>query len=67
MRYWPLLSVTTTRTFSISAGLAASTVTPGSTAPEVSRATPVMDASVWAWAATGSDQQRDDRNDGIPY
>ena len=29
MRYWPVSSVTTERTFSISAGLAASTVTPG--------------------------------------
>ena len=33
-RYWPLPSVTTVRTFSISAGLEASTVAPGSTAPE---------------------------------
>jgi hypothetical protein len=36
MRYWPLPSVTTDRTFSISAGLDASTVTPGSTAPDAS-------------------------------
>ena len=34
--YCPVLSVTTERVFSISAGLDASTVTPGSTAPEVS-------------------------------
>ena len=33
MRYRPLPSVVAVRTFSISAGLAASTVTPGSTAP----------------------------------
>ena len=42
MRYWPEPSVTAARTFSMSAGLAASTVTPGSTAPEVSFTTPVM-------------------------
>ena len=36
-RYWPEPSVVTDRTFSISAGLAASTVTPGSTAPDGSR------------------------------
>src|SRR5438132_323268 len=40
MRYWPVPSVTTVRTFSISSGLAASTVTPGSTAPEASLTTP---------------------------
>jgi len=41
MRYWPVPSVTTERTFSIKAGLAASTVTPGSTAPDASRTVPV--------------------------
>src|SRR6266545_345909 len=51
IRYWPVPSVTTDRTFSISTGLAASTVTPGSTAPEPSLTTPVMDA--WAYAAEG--------------
>src|SRR5216683_1968623 len=40
--YWPSESVTTVRTFSMRAGLDASTVTPGSTAPEVSRTTPAM-------------------------
>jgi hypothetical protein len=44
MRYSPALSVTAERTFSINAGLAASTVTPGATAPEESRTTPVRDA-----------------------
>ena len=34
MRYCPVLSVTTERTFSMSAGLAASTVTPGRIPPE---------------------------------
>ena len=43
-RYCPLPSVTTLRTFSISAGLVASTVTPGKTAPEGSRTTPAIDA-----------------------
>jgi hypothetical protein len=44
-------SVTAVRTFSMSAGLAASTVTPGSTPPELSRTTPATDA--WAWAMEG--------------
>ena len=52
MRYWPDPSVTAERTFSISAGLEASTVTPGNTAPEVSRTTPAIEA--WANAAAGS-------------
>src|SRR5688572_21586180 len=50
--YWPAPSVTTDRTFSINAGLAASTVTPGRTAPDVSLTTPAMDAC--AYAAAGS-------------
>ena len=44
-RNWPDPSVTALRTFSISAGLVASTVTPGSTAPEASRTTPAMDCA----------------------
>src|SRR5688572_6446250 len=52
MRYWPVPSVTTARTFSISAGLAASTVTPGRTAPDASLTVPAMDA--WAYAAAGA-------------
>jgi hypothetical protein len=36
MRYCPVPSVTAERVFSISAGLDASTVTPGSTAPDAS-------------------------------
>src|SRR5205814_1062305 len=51
--YWPLLSVTADRTFSISAGLDASTVTPGRTAPEVSLTVPAMPL-VCADAVTGS-------------
>ena len=54
MRYWPLPSVTAVRTFSMSAGLAASTVTPGSTPPEASRTVPVSDA--WAKAVAGSNK-----------
>ena len=46
MRNWPESSVTAVRTFSMSAGLAASTVTPGSTPPDVSRTVPVSVA--WA-------------------
>src|SRR5262245_43778871 len=52
--YWPVPSVTPVRTFSINAGLAASTVTPGSTAPETSLTTPLMVAC--AEATTGSQQ-----------
>ena len=37
-------SVTAVRTFSISAGLDASTVTPGSSAPDVSFTSPAIDA-----------------------
>src|ERR1700704_3411275 len=44
MRYCPVASVTTERTFSIRAGLAASTLTPGRTAPELSLTTPVIAA-----------------------
>ena len=51
MRYWPAPSVTTVRTFSMSTGLAASTVTPGSTAPDVSRTTPAIEACARAGLA----------------
>src|SRR6266545_1672849 len=51
IRYCPVPSVTTERAFSISAGLLASTVTPGSTAPDGSLTTPVIEA--WAKAAEG--------------
>jgi hypothetical protein len=46
IRYWPAPSVTAVRTFSINAGLDASTVTPGSTAPDESRTAPAIDAGV---------------------
>src|SRR3954453_16305842 len=52
MRYRPFASVVTERTFSISAGLLASTVTPGSTAPVVSFTTPANE--LCARAVAGS-------------
>src|SRR5436190_18689512 len=44
IRYWPVPSETAERVFSMRAGLATSTVTPGRTAPDVSFTTPVIDA-----------------------
>src|SRR5713101_4970670 len=44
IRYCPVASLMTDRTFSIRAGLAASTVTPGSTPPDASLTTPVIAA-----------------------
>src|SRR5947208_15235935 len=44
IRYCPLPSVMAVRVFSMSAGLAASTVTPGSTAPDGSLTVPVREA-----------------------
>ena len=52
MRYWPVPSVTDDLVFSINAGLDASMVTPGSTAPEASFTLPAIDD--WACAAAGS-------------
>src|SRR5262245_42606768 len=46
MLYRPSSLVTTTRTFSMSTGLAASTVTPGNIAPDVSRTMPAMPLAV---------------------
>src|SRR5439155_1922775 len=51
MEYWPDPLVTTERAFSISAGLDASTVTLGMTAPEESLTVPTIEA--WAWAVAG--------------
>ena len=53
MLYRPWASVTTERTFSMRAGLAASTVTPGRTPPLESRATPAMPL-VWANAGVAA-------------
>src|SRR4051812_27304615 len=52
MRYAPSPSVITERVFSMSTSLEASTVTPGSTAPDVSLTRPAM--ALWACAAAGS-------------
>src|SRR6476620_2097772 len=52
MRYWPVPSVTDVLVFSINAGLDASMVTPGSTAPEASFTLPASDDC--ACAAAGS-------------
>src|SRR5215212_10653660 len=52
--YCPEPSVIADRTFSISAGLDASTVTPGSTAPDASLTVPAMELVFWACAARGS-------------
>src|SRR5688572_8786936 len=52
MRYWPVPSVTAVRTFSTSAGLAASTVTPGNTAPVVSLTSPARMACAAATRGT---------------
>src|SRR5947207_16026566 len=52
--YWPVESVTAERTFSISAGLDASTVTPGITAPVVSLTRPAMLLPLCARPAAGT-------------
>src|SRR5665213_21797 len=54
IRYCPDPSVTAARVFSISAGLAASTVTPGRTAPELSFTTPAMDACAYTALGTSA-------------
>ena len=54
MPYCPVPSVTVVRTFSISAGLAASTVTPGSTAPDASRTAPLITACADAMAGNNT-------------
>src|SRR5207302_516283 len=58
MRYRPPSSVTAERSCSINAGLFASTVTPGNTAPDVSATTPVTAAPVWAAAIAGTKRRR---------
>src|SRR5262249_15479179 len=57
MRYWPVPSVTAVRVFSIKTGLAASTTTPGSTAPDGSRTVPVSVAC----AKSGAGRSRNPR------
>src|SRR4051794_29547602 len=57
MRNRPFASVTAVRTFSIRTGLAASTVTPGSTAPDVSFTVPEIDACAEAIDGRNSSAQ----------
>ena len=64
MRYWPLPSVVAVRAFSMSAGLDASTVTPGNTAPEVSRTVPVIDA--WANTTEGVTRNNATTTQAVP-
>src|SRR5712691_7246756 len=54
MLYRPSPSVTTVRTLSIKAGLAASTVTPGSTPADVSLTTPAIPLACCADAVAGT-------------
>jgi hypothetical protein len=68
MRYEPRPSVTADRVRSIKAGPAASTVTPGSTAPEESVTTPVMDGRIdCADAHAGTSATHSARTQGLAY
>ena len=58
MRYCPVPSVTAVRAFSMRAGLAASTSTPGTGAPEASLAEPLMAACANAGTGTQANQAR---------
>src|ERR1700719_1367288 len=60
--YCPSASVTTDRTFSISAALEASTVTPGMTAPDVSLTTPAIPPAACADRPTGERNHADNDN-----
>src|SRR5688572_29440340 len=62
MRYWPVLSLTAVRTFSISAGLLASTLTPGRIAPEVSLTVPAMTACATAVVGRSAKQTQTARD-----
>src|SRR5688572_12612561 len=66
MEYWPTLLVVTERVRSMSAGLEASTVTPGSTAPDASLTVPTMEpcAKALAGARTRHASTRIRCNDG---
>src|SRR5262245_2605053 len=62
MRYCPDPSVTAVRVFSVRAGLEASTVTPGSTAPDASLTVPARLAPpAWANASAGVSRSRNAR------
>src|SRR5262245_10992312 len=62
--YCPDSLVTAIRVFSIKAGLATSTVAPGSTAPEASLTTPATVPSPWAAAQVGTSNKK--RTTDIP-
>src|SRR5207302_5880447 len=55
---WPVPSDTVSRVRSINAGLAIWTVTPGSTAPDVSFTTPAMVAPPWADTVVGTTKKQ---------
>src|SRR5215831_5864211 len=57
IRYWPVPSVTTVRDFSMSTGLAASTLTPGSTAPDASLTRP----AIAGWENAGTERSNNAR------
>ena len=68
--YWPCASVVTVRTRSISAGLLASTVTPGITAPVVSFTTPAIPvacANVDAWGDQKAESGQAEQTDISPH
>src|SRR5512145_3245808 len=62
MRYWPVPSLTAVRTFSMRAGLLASTVTPGRIAPDVSRTVPAMTACAAAVMGSSAKQTQTARD-----
>ena len=62
MRYWPVPSLTAARTFSMSAGLLASTVTPGRMAPDVSLTVPAMTACATAVVGSSAKQTQTARD-----
>src|SRR5215471_6458342 len=71
IRYWPVPSVTAERTRSISAGLVASTVAPGNSAPLESLTTPVRDPCAIAVAGTNANARTNSftnwRDERIPW
>src|SRR5262249_25653775 len=66
MRYRPWSSVETARTPSISTGLAASTVTPGSTPPDSSLTTPAIEACARTTLGASSTQRNTTAHGMLP-
>src|SRR5215218_5185059 len=66
MEYRPVPSVTAARAFSIRTGLAASTITPGNTAPDASFTRPASDACAKAANGTLTTSASARRTDFIP-